>query len=211
MKFLTDQFEEVQIESGRRPWLFPDLRADLRAKAIWYYGAERQGRLDCLRMLMSDGSLCTVLYRLMRALRRMHLGPLAAVVYKLNAFLTRAVIGRSAEFGPGLIILHSVGVIVNTAVLGGENVILEGGVTLGAEKKQSPTLGDNVFVGGGAKVIGGVRLGNRARIGANAVVVEDVPEGATAVGIPARVVRIRGGEHSDSPPRHQDTKDGELD
>ena len=195
MKFLTDQFEEVQIERGQ-PWFFADLRADMLAKAIWYYGPERQGRSDCLRMLMSDGSLCTVLYRLMRAFKRWHLGPLAAVVYKLNAFLTRAVIGRGAEFGPGLIVLHSVGVIVNTAVRGGENIILEGGVTLGAEKKLSPTLGDNVFVGGGAKVIGGVRVGNRARIGANAVVVEDVPDGATAVGIPARVVRVRNTESS---------------
>ena len=205
MKFLTDQFEEVRIER-RRPWLFPDLRADMLAKAVWYYGAQRQGRLDCLRMLMSDGSLCTVLYRLMCALRRWHLGPLAAVVYKLNAFLTRAVIGRGAEFGPGLIILHSVGVIVNTSVRAGENAILEGGVTLGAEKKQSPTLGDNVFIGGGAKVIGGVRVGNRARIGANAVVVEDVPEGATAVGIPAKVVRVRDKNEAVLPPRHQDTK-----
>jgi serine O-acetyltransferase len=199
MKFLTDQFEELPIEGGRRAWLFPDLRADLCAKAVWYYGARPPGRLDCLRMLMSDGSLCTVLYRLMRALRRMHLGPLAAVVYKLNALLTRAVIGRGAEFGPGLVILHSVGLIVNTAVRAGENVILEGGATLGAEKKQSPTLGDNVFIGGGAKVIGGVRLGNGARIGANAVVVEDVPEGATAVGVPARVVRFRGAEETKKP------------
>jgi serine O-acetyltransferase len=167
MNFLTDQFEEVQVERARRPWLCPDLRADMLAKAIWYYGSERKGRGDCLRMLFSDGSLCTVLYRLMRALRRWHLGPLAAAVYKLNAFLTRAVIGRGAEFGPGLIVLHSVGVIVNSAVRGGENVILEGGVTLGAEKKQSPTLG------------------------ANAVVVDDVPDGATAVGIPAKVVRVR--------------------
>ena len=190
MKFLTDQFEEVHIEL-RRPWLFPDLRADLLAKAVWYYGPRRTGRLDCLRMLMSDGSLCTVLYRLMRALRRWRLGPPAAVVYKLNALLTRAVIGRGAEFGPGLVILHSVGVIVNTSVRAGGNVILEGSVTLGAEKKQSPTLGDNVFIGGGAKVIGGVRLGNRARIGANAVVISDVPDGATAVGIPAKVVRVR--------------------
>jgi serine O-acetyltransferase len=211
MKFLTDQFEEVPIENGRRPWLFPDLCADMRAKAVWYYGAQHQGRLDCLRMLMSDGSLCTVLYRLMRASRRMRLGPLAALMYKLNAFLTRAVIGRGAEFGPGLIILHSVGLIVNTSVRGGANVILEGGVTLGAEKKQSPTLGDNVFLGAGAKVIGGVRVGNRARIGANAVVVEDVPEGATVVGIPARVVRVRGANEADSPPGHQDTRNGGLD
>lgn len=144
-----------------------------------------------LRMLFSDGSLCTVLYRMMRASRRCGLGILAAVVYKLNAFLTGAVIGRSAEFGPGLIILHSVGVVVNTSVRGGCNVIIEGGVTIGAEKGRSPVLGDNVYIGSGAKVIGGVKVGNDVRIGANAVVVKDVPDEATAVGVPARIVRTR--------------------
>jgi serine O-acetyltransferase len=83
--------------------------------------------------------------------------------------------------------------VVNTSVRGGANVVLEGGVTIGAEKDRSPVLGDNVFLGAGARIIGGVRVGSGARIGANAVVVKDVPDGATAVGVPARVVRTRGG------------------
>ncbi|MFA4948867.1 MAG: serine acetyltransferase [Candidatus Krumholzibacteriia bacterium] len=162
----------------------------MNAKAIWYLGTTNRG--CALRMLMSDGSFCTVLYRLMIALRRHHLGPLAAIVCKLNASMTGAIIGYEAEFGPGLIILHSLGLVINKAVRGGVNVVLEGAVTLGAEKGISPVLGDHVFVGTGAKVLGGVRVGNRVRIGANAVVVRDVPDDATAVGVPARVVRVRG-------------------
>lgn len=175
---------------GRGP--LGTLRADLAAKCVWYHGRVSRGLL--LRMLVSDGSLCTVLYRLMRALGRWHLGALAAVVYKLNAFLTGAVVGRGAEFGPGLVILHSVGLVVNTSVRGGPNVILEGGVTIGAEKDRSPVLGQNVFVGAGARIIGGVSIGSEVRVGANAVVVKDVPAGSTAVGVPARVVRSRGEE-----------------
>ena len=64
-------------------------------------------------------------------------------------------------------------------------------MTIGAERRQSPVLGDGVFVGAGAKVLGSVRVGDGARIGANAVVVHDVPPHATVVGIPARVVRTR--------------------
>jgi serine O-acetyltransferase len=106
--------------------------------------------------------------------------------------VTGAVIGRGAEFGPGLVILHSIGLVVNSAVRGGEDVILEGCVTIGAEKGKAPRLGDRVFVGSGARIIGGVCVGNDARIGANAVVLKDVPEAATAVGVPARVVKIHG-------------------
>ncbi len=190
MDFLTDSFERVPAPGRAGRGMLGMLRADMAAKAAWYSGCT--GRGVTLRMLLSDGSLCTVLYRLMRALRRWHLGPLAAVVYKLNAFLTGAVIGRGAEFGPGLIILHSVGLVVNKSVRGGANVILEGSVTIGAEKDRSPVLGDNVFVGSGARVIGGVSIGSDVRIGANAVVVHDVPDGATAVGVPARVVKTRG-------------------
>jgi serine O-acetyltransferase len=75
-------------------------------------------------------------------------------------------------------------------------------VTIGAERGLAPVLGDDVFVGAGARVLGGVRVGCRVRIGANAVVVADVPDGATVVGVPARVVKIRGSENragDDSP------------
>jgi serine O-acetyltransferase len=190
VKLLTDQFESV--EAGEPPrGLLSDLRMDMRAKAVWYHGRATRGL--ALRMLFSDGSLCTVLYRLMRALRQAGLGPLAAAAYKLNALFTRAVIGRGAELGPGLVILHSVGVVINTSVHGGANVVIEGGATIGAEKAKSPALGDNVFIGAGARVIGGVHVGSGARIGANAVVTRDVPPGVTAVGVPARILR-RGDE-----------------
>jgi serine O-acetyltransferase len=82
-------------------------------------------------------------------------------------------------------------VVVNGSVRGGADVYLEHLVTIGAERRQSPVLGDGVFVGAGAKVLGSVRVGDGARIGANAVVVHDVPPHATVVGIPARVVRTR--------------------
>jgi len=186
--YLTDQFDLVET-TDRAPLFFGRFRADLRAKSVWYCG--RSSAWLTFRAMLSDGSLCAFLYRLMRAFSRWRLGPLAAIVYKLNAFLTGAVIGRGAQFGPGMVILHSVGVVINTSVRGGANVIVESGVTIGAEKGKSPVLGDRVFIGSGARVIGGVTVGSGARIGANAVVVKDVPDGATAVGVPARVIPAR--------------------
>jgi serine O-acetyltransferase len=72
-------------------------------------------------------------------------------------------------------------------------VVIEHQVTIGAEKGQSPVLGDNVFIGAGAKIIGAVRIGSDVKVGANAVVLDDVPTGATVVGIPARVVGVGAG------------------
>ena len=80
----------------------------------------------------------------------------------------------------------------NTGVRGGHNVFIEHQVTIGAEKQQAPVLGDNIFIGAGAKILGNVRIGNDVKIGANAVVTKDVPDGATVIGIPARVIKIFG-------------------
>jgi serine O-acetyltransferase len=110
---------------------------------------------------------------------------------KLNAVCCNCIIGRGAEFGPGLVLIHSTGVVVNGQVRAGEQVHIEHQVTIGAERRESPLIGNRVFIGAGAKIIGSVRIGDEARIGANAVVVDDVPDGATVVGIPAKVVRIR--------------------
>ena len=187
MKFLDSQFKKVETAHCHWPILPSTLKKDLQAKSVWYYGESGQ----VFRMLVSDGSLCMVLFRLMRAFRRWHLGPLAGLVYKLNAFVTGAVIGRDAQFGPGLVILHSIGVVINSSVEGGNNVVIENGVTIGAEKGKSPILGDNIFIGAGAKILGAVKIGDNARIGANAVVIKDIPEGATAAGVPAEIVRVR--------------------
>lgn len=163
---------------------------DLRRKAAWYDYPDTSRSV--LRMAFSDGSTCQVLYRLMSWCQAHGLKPLAFFLYRLNAAVGHAVIGRDAQFGPGLVILHSFAIVINSSVRAGKNLVMEHGVTIGAERGQSPVLGDNVFIGAGAKIIGPVRIGSDVKIGANAVVTKDLPDGATAVGIPARVVKIYG-------------------
>ena len=165
------------------------LHADLRAKAQWCYGDTRAK--DILRALLTDGTAAMIWYRLMQWARRWRLTPLEMVFGKISAIGCQCVIGRGAEFGPGFVLIHSSGVMINGRVRGGEHVYLEHQVTIGAERNQSPTLGDHVFVGAGAKIIGPVEIGSHCRIGANAVVIDDIPPGSTAVGIPAKVVRRR--------------------
>jgi serine O-acetyltransferase len=143
-------------------------------------------------MCVSDGSSAQIVYRAMRWCELARLKPLSLFLYRFNAHLSHCLIGRGAEFGPGFVMVHSFGVVINTTVCAGRNLVIEHGVTIGAEKDRSPVLGDNVFVGAGAKVLGGVRVGSDVKIGANAVVTRDLPDGATAVGIPAQVVRLYG-------------------
>src|SRR5439155_11678819 len=165
------------------------LLADLRAKAQWCYGSTALRAL--LKVLFTDGTAAMVLYRLMQAARRWRLSPLEMFLNKLNAICCNCIIGRGAQFGPGFVLIHSTGVVINGQVRGGEHVYLEHQVTIGAERGQSPVLGDHVFVGAGAKIVGPVKIGSYCRIGANAVVVRDIPAGATAVGVPAKIVRMR--------------------
>ncbi len=160
---------------------------DLRCKALWCY--QDQGRRTLLKTLLADGSAAMILYRLMQASRRRHWWLLEMICNKCNAVFCQCLIGRGAEFGPGLVLIHSGGIVINAQVRGGANLRIEHQVTLGAEKRQSPTLGDNVFIGAGAIVIGPVHVGSDSRVGAGAVVVKDVPARATVVGNPARVVK----------------------
>ncbi len=162
---------------------------DLRRKAHWCYQSDSASAI--LRVLTTDGTTAMILYRFMQWARRWGLFPLEMLFNKLNAVCCNCIIGRGAEFGEGLVLVHSTGVVINGQVRGGSNVSIEHQVTIGAEGRRSPILGDDVFLGAGAKVIGPVTVGDGARIGANAVVVHDVPEHCTAVGIPARVVRRR--------------------
>ena len=129
-----------------------------------------------------------VIYRLMQLCQRLHLAPLAMIFNKVNAIFGGCIIGRGAQFGPGFVLIHSCGVVINTEVRGGREVKLEHQVTIGAERNVSPVLGDDIFVGAGAKIVGGIKIGSRVKIGANAVVLRDLPDGATAVGVPARIV-----------------------
>ena len=177
-----------------RPGLFGLVASDLRAKAEWNYG--RVAFATLVKVMLTDGTAAMVWYRLMQWARRWRLYPLELLFNRINTFYCNCVIGRGAEFGPGFVLIHGTGVVINGGVRGGSNVKLEHQVTIGAERRQSPVLGDGVFVGAGAKIIGPVTVGAGARVGANAVVVHDVPERATVIGIPARVVRVRTAEET---------------
>ena len=97
-----------------------------------------------------------------------------------------------AQIGKGLVIDHGMGVVIGETAIIGDDCQLYHGVTLGgrgsSDVKRHPTLEDGVYVGSGAKVLGNITLHKNCKVGANAVVLEDVPEGATAVGMPARMI-----------------------
>ena len=101
-----------------------------------------------------------------------------------------------AQIGKGFFIDHGNGVIIGETTIIGDNVTMYQGVTLGGtgkdKGKRHPTLGDNVLVGSGAKVLGPFKVGDGARIASNAVVLREVPPNSTAVGVPAQVVRVAG-------------------
>lgn len=162
---------------------------DLRQKALWCY--ESQTRAALFKVLLTDGTAAMIVYRLMQWSRSWRLLPLELLFNKLNAFCCNCIIGRGAEFGPGFVLIHSTGVVINGGIRAGSNVFIEHQVTIGAERRKTPVIGSNVFFGAGAKIIGAVSIGNGAKVGANAVVVEDVPAYCTVVGVPARVVRRR--------------------
>jgi serine O-acetyltransferase len=162
---------------------------DVRQKSVWCYGSSSWRAL--LKTLLTDGTAAMFWYRAMQWSTRWRLTPLSMIFNKINAICCQCIIGRGADFGPGFVLIHSQGIVINSNVRGGRQIFIEHQVTIGAEKNQTPILEDNIFIGAGAKIIGPVRIGRWSRIGANAVVVHDVPQGATVGGIPAKVLRQR--------------------
>jgi serine O-acetyltransferase len=122
------------------------------------------------------------------------------VLPRLVAAIARSVTGieihPAAELGPGLFIDHGMGVVIGETAQVGADVTIYQGVTLGglgfAAGKRHPTVGDNVTIGSGAKLLGPITIGEFAKIGSNAVVIHDVEPNATVVGIPGRAVRVEG-------------------
>jgi serine O-acetyltransferase len=121
---------------------------------------------------------------------------LARSISQTARFLTGIEIHPGARIGQRLFIDHGLGVVIGETAEIGDDVLLYQGVTLGGtgneRGKRHPTLGNRVVVGAGASVLGNVRLGDDVKVGAGSVVVHSVPDGATVVGMPAKVVRTRG-------------------
>lgn len=119
---------------------------------------------------------------------------LARLISQFSRFITGIEIHPGAKIGKGLFIDHGSGVVIGETSEIGDNVTIYHGVTLGGtgkdKGKRHPTIGNNVIIGTGAKVLGPVNVGDGAKIGANAVVVKDIPKGATAVGVPAKIIKV---------------------
>lgn len=132
------------------------------------------------------------LHRLAHCLWRWRLKWLGRFVSQLARWLTGIEIHPGARIGRRFFIDHGMGVVIGETAEIGDDVTLYHGVTLGGttwqKEKRHPTLGNNVVVGAGAKILGPVVVGDNARIGSNSVVVKDVPAGATMVGIPGRAI-----------------------
>ncbi len=152
------------------------------------------GRLEV--MLLYSGVHALLVHRLSHYLHSRGMKLTARTLSQLARFFTGIEIHPGATIGRGLFIDHGSGVVIGETAIVGDNCTLYQGVTLGGTGKESgkrhPTLGDNVMVGAGAKLLGNFTVGSNSKIAAGAVVLGDVPENSTAVGIPAKVVRRDG-------------------
>jgi len=153
-------------------------RPFLKEQSIWAVWLYRRGRrLDA----MAPG------------LRRRVATPVYWLLYRLIETAVNITLPKSARIGPGLRIWHFGNVIIHADAVIGANCTLRHGVTIGVRNDDgpAPVIGDNVDIGAYAQILGGVRIGNDCRIGAMSVVLCDVPDGATAVGAPARIIPAR--------------------
>lgn len=153
-------------------------------------------RSDFEILLTYSGLHAVMIYRLAHRLYVNHYKTSARALSQFGKFLTGIEIHPGAKIGRGLFIDHGSGVVIGETAVIGDNCTLYQGVTLGGtgkgKGKRHPTLGNNVMVGCGAKVLGPFTVGDNAKIAANAVVLEAIPANATAVGVPARVVKQNG-------------------
>ena len=133
---------------------------------------------------------CLIFYRISHLFYKNRFFFIARFVSQLARFLTGIEIHPGAKIGKGLFIDHGIGVVIGETTEIGDNVIIYHGVTLGGTGKccgkRHPTIGDNVIIGAGAKVLGPINIGNNSKIGANSVVLKNIPDNTTAVGIPSK-------------------------
>ncbi len=172
--------------------MFDDLRETIRA-----YQARDPAARSALEVLLLYPGLKAV-----RSHRRAHwcyehnLKFLARMISQASRRRTGIEIHPGATIGKRLVIDHGMGLVIGETAEIGDDCLIFHGVTLGGTGKdvgkRHPTIGNNVLIGTGAKVLGPITIGDNARVAANSVVLKDIPEDCTAVGIPARVVRVAG-------------------
>jgi len=152
---------------------------------------------SCLEIiLLYPGLHALVYYRLAHALYKMKLFFLARLLSQIARFFTGIEIHPGAKIGKRFFIDHGLGVVIGETAIVGDDVLLYQGSTLGGtgivKGKRHPTIGNNVVIGAGAKVLGNIVIGDNSYIGANAVVIKDVPANSTVVGVPGRITKQDG-------------------
>jgi len=147
-------------------------------------------------LLTYSGLHALVFHRIANGLRGLRVPFFPRLISQLAKFFTGIEIHPGARIGNGLFIDHGMGVVIGETAVIGDNVTLYQGVTLGGTGKEKgkrhPTIGDNVVIGAGAKVLGNITIGSNSYIGANAVVIKDAPDNSTVVGVPGRITKQEG-------------------
>jgi serine O-acetyltransferase len=171
-----------------------ELREDLTAAQERDPAARSVGRME---MLLTYGGVQALLaHRISHALFDSGVPVAPRFLANLTKVVTGVEIHPAAEIGRGLFVDHGSGVVIGETAEVGDDVTIYQGVTLGgtgfARGKRHPTVGDEVIIGAGSKLLGPIVVGDRAKIGANSVVIHDVPENATVVGNPGHPVRVDG-------------------
>lgn len=187
------------------PKIWSDYRCvfqrDPAARGFWGY-------LEVL--LTYAGFHCIAMYRVAHFLLKMRIPFVPRLLSQLARLLTGVEIHPGAQIGKGFFIDHGMGVVIGETTIVGDDCTLFQGVTLGGTGKEGgkrhPTLGKNVMVSTGAKILGNIEIGDNAKIGAGSVVLHPVPPDCTVVGIPGKIVRRKGErvggldlDHSDLP------------
>ncbi len=171
--------------------MFAHIREDVRC----VFDRDPAARTTFEVLTTYPGVHAVIFYRVAHSLWNAGFRWLARWLSSFARWLTAIEIHPAAKIGRRFFIDHGIGVVIGETAEIGDDVTLYHGVTLGGttwkKEKRHPTIRDNVVIGAGAKVLGPIEVGEGARIGSNAVVVKDVPPGATVVGVPGRVVERR--------------------
>lgn len=167
-------------------------------------------------LLCYPGLHALILHKIAHALYKMNVPFVPRFISHISRWLTGIEIHPGARFGKRFFIDHGKGIVIGETTEVGDDVVIYQGVTLGGTStkkvKRHPTLGNNIVVGCGAKVLGSITIGDNSQIGANSVVIKDIPANSTVVGIPARIVAHEGRKVSERDPlNHNLMPDPEAD
>lgn len=180
-----------KLQSGGKQFV-ANVKEDIAA----FRARDPAAKSDAEILLLYSGLHARIAHRVSHKLHQSGHTFCARAVSQGARLLTGIEIHPGAKIGKGLVIDHGAGVVIGETAEIGDNCTIYQGVTLGGTGKdvgkRHPTLGDNVMIGAGAKVLGPLTIGNNAKIAAGAVVLDDIPSESTAVGIPAHVVRVKG-------------------